>query len=779
MIPTDTVFIHVSDLKRLFFRLQKRLCRIAIWAAACAFVFILFQSPQYVAKASFKHAASKKDPTAEIKNFLQSNFSQPPDESVAHVMLSRSVLTHVASERGLQAKVSKHYLPTAAALRLWDNCLAELGVELADRSSFVFRKVHFSQEQPRKLYLRFPSATLCEVLNGKKQVVWQGRVGERVEGTDFSFILEKIPENISPSRLYMLRLMPIDSVVTSLRKNLQIKPDKNEKKLFYLSYKDRDRHLAAQVLNQVMLSYRHFLKMENEEMASEQIAYLDKREKELFQKLDKELAEYASYLKRNLHENSSFKLSEERQLLDQPKRTYLTKLFEIDLGLQRFKDLYPESKKEIPQEFIGLNLEMAQRLYLKYNQQLDASRTNTRQVLFLRDQIQNPACELTSLVTVLPDPVTQQLLNQASEISIALRDANNRSDKEQARLREALDAQRLFIDRHLEETVELSNMRIKMIEEKLSLLHRTTVDLMQREKKLLEEKLRDIALRMSDFPDKWRQESQIELKKDLCVHVLQGLSQLSESKNVSHHLYQVDSRPLDFAFPPLYAKSPGLLLFPLLTALFACCVYYLGSLFYQIATGMPISYESLQAFGAPVLGKLSFRCHRPLTAISQEDLEGVRRVAAFLTRERGKVCALIGGKYPDFSPHLATLLSREGKKVLLICCTLDEVRSISEEKEQPMPTRTEEHYDLLFIKQTIEGLRRSSFRLLLTQMKESYDHVLLYSTASAVSAEALVFLEIADTLIVSSFEERQKEIFAYQELARQNRQPIAFVSYTA
>ena len=956
---SDAIFVHVSDLKRLFLRLKGRLWRIGRFAAVVTFCFLLLQEPQYIAKASFKHATAKADPNLGIKNFLNNTFFQEDESSVVHIMRSYSVLSHTAAELGLQAKVAQRNIVAAAAVRIWDNFTSEIGGGLTGRPAFIFRKVNYSQEGPLKLFICLNDAMSYEILNAKKEKICSGQLGWQAAGQEFSFVLQDVPKNVSYNKLYPLTILPMTAIVEKLQKKLEVKPDKTDKKLLFLSYADRSRHLAAQVLNQAMESYQRFLKSENEAVAAEQIAYLERRESELFQKLDKELAVHAAYLKKNVAENGTLGLSQQIEMLEEPKNDYLAKIFEIDLGLKRFKELYdiglvstaqkqyvknekkhkgkhkdkvaperselltsedaaqssalqyrisdlgleekrvrscetasdpgsqelqalarqneeisqlltsveegremssdisclhdPKSlvylwarqvgvakkafelaaeteksqkeldyvqkkrlfasdlrqflvsleqkrsaleenaliKEEVSNEFAGLTLEMAQKLYLDYNQQLDSLQASMRQLLFLRDQVQDPAFELSSLVTVLSDPVTQELVGKASEISLSLQDGNNRSAKEQERLREALTTQKQFIGHHLEQTVELSKLRAKLLEEKLASLQKSTIGLMQQEKKFLEEKLQEISLKMADVPEKWRVENQLLLKKDMCMSLLHGLAELTESKNIGHNLFQADSRPLDRSLPPLYPRPPRLILFSLLAAFLAALAAYLAYLFHNMATGMPVSLEMLQLLGIKSCGELTADANCSFEKLSDKNLETLRRTATFLAGQnasgRGVVGALICGKNSDFSRNLAELLSMQGKRVLAVQCVFDAAtpspglwQYLSGEVAS-CPIQKQINYDYLPMggstRHGVEMLHNPKFLAFLSAMKERYEYVLLFSSASPVMSEAHAFLALSDAILVAASEEKQEEILLYRAWAdKKNKDCVAFVN---
>ena len=101
---------------------------------------------------------------------------------------------------------------------------------------------------------------------------------------------------------------------------------------------------------------------------------------------------------------------------------------------------------------------------------------------------------------------------------------------------------------------------------------------MKSEKELLGQKLQEINLKMGDLPEKWRRESLLSLKKEIGSMMIQAVTQLAETKSLSEHTFQVGSRPLDSAIPPLEPKPSRLFLLSIVAAFFGGAGFYFGQL---------------------------------------------------------------------------------------------------------------------------------------------------------------------------------------------------------
>jgi hypothetical protein len=439
------------------------------------------------------------------------------------------------------------------------------------------------------------------------------------------------------------------------------------------------------------------------------------------------------------------------------------------------------------QEFSGLTLETAQALYLTYNTTRDNLQGQLRQLIYLSEELAHPDFELSSITTILSDPVTLAMVSKASDTAVLLRDSNNRSFREQEHLKDALVTQKKFIGHHLGQTIELLKLRAKLIDDKILSLQQTTMDLLKQEKKLIEEKLQEISGKMEDLPEKWRRENLLMLKKELGMHMIGGLTQLAETKNIDQHLFQVGSKALDPSYLPIHPKPPHLLLYLFIGTFLSALFFYFYHLCKGILRGMPVSHESLLLSGYRSLGTLSLDCNSAISEMRDQDLETLRRISQFMISSNLKhLCGvLIGGKNPDYSHRLAELLAMQGGKVLLVQYVFDAVSSHQvpglwhylQDDSVPLPVRHLDSYDYLpsggTSRHGVEMLAHPKFQSFLNKVKTSYDYVLIYSKAQPHFAEAQAFLRIADLMIVTTLEEKKEDLSVFREWEGSRETPCA------
>ncbi len=431
-------------------------------------------------------------------------------------------------------------------------------------------------------------------------------------------------------------------------------------------------------------------------------------------------------------------------------------------------------------EFSGLNLSTAQGLLVDYTRQRDSLQAQTRELVFLRDQLSRPDFEVSSLGGVFEDGVTRDLVNRASEVALQLKDENNRSLREQERLLETLQTQKNFLSEYLVQTVELKKLRATLLGDKISSLQRGALSLLESEKDLLGNKLQELNTKMSVLPEKWRRESLLLLQKEIGAMMLEGIFQLTESKYLDQHIFQCASKPLDRALAPIRPKLPRLFLLSIGAVALAGLVAFCAIFSKAVVEGLPVTEQSLKRGGLPVSGKLSPSCTANLAHLPGEDLETLRYLAKFVGTHKkegeGACIVCIGGKYPDFSTPLAELLGMQGLRSIVVQGVFDKVVHPEDVpglwqyvhgKAPELPLRRYLTHDLIpsggASRHGLEIVLGTKFQELLSRLKQKYDIVLLYSSADASKAEGLSLLGLADAAIVTTQQETKDQLFGYKE----------------
>jgi hypothetical protein len=703
--------------------LKPKLKKTALISFGLVFAFLAFKEPRYLATATFHESSKGEEQSSNLRSLFLSAAGMDKESVATSVMLSQRVGRSVVEKLGLQAKVKEKNFLLQAFSNLWGNLLSEIGIRQADHDGFIFHDLFYGNEETLNLYLRFKNAQEFEVLDEKKQLACEGKIGGRIKGEKYTFVLAKTPAKVKQNKLMSLKILPWAKVVKSHLKRLEIRSSKKEKNFLKLFYSHPNRHLASTFLNEVMAAYQSYLKRENEELAKAQLTYLAKRQDELAEKLDALLDEQAAYLEKNLGEEGFVGLQQEMEILAIPKQSYTSKLFDLEVEEKRLEEkkrffakndedewseeedkklpkkqnktalganekkfetqltalsqeeskIEAASSRELPkrsEEHEKIDLTTAQTLYSGYQTKRDEHHQKIAKLLELRKKIQASEFEISSLGGYFDEPVGQEIVQKAAALALKLNDQKNHSVKELERLKEQLAGEKAFLLQHIEQTLDLERSQASLLEEKIGSVQAVYLSLIRKEKSLIEKKLKELTGKMQNLPEKWKMENQLQIQKELSMGIMEGISKASESKNLHHNLFYVGSKPVDRAVAPLRAEHPFLLLFSFGGALLSGSLFFLGALGKKILYGFPVTTHSLKESGLDVRGTFSSFCHAPLSEMGDQDLQTLRGLLNFIMREQKEkgsiVVALIGDKMTNYSSNLAELLAMQHKPTLLI-----------------------------------------------------------------------------------------------------------------
>lgn len=763
---SDLIFFSFADGKRLFKRHRRLLLKTSFFSFLFIFTLLLFHQPKFRAEASFRQTSVKTE--KDLKGLFKHLQLRNEESEAISLMQSYSLLQKVVQDLGLQAQV----MHSGLFSRALNNLTRELG-GMIEKEEFYFRNFLFLKEKKESFYLVFFDQKQFKLLDAKEDLLCQGTVGHEVRIPELVFTLEKIPSQIRYGRKYPLKVTPLRETAVTLLKALQIKISKVSPQLLHLTFDHSDRKMAVKILNHLMQEYQNFLFQEHEEVAEQQLDYLEKRQNQLSAQLKENWKSYSAFLQKSLKEQGILGLSKHLEQTALPlENEYLQRLAEIAVEKSRFETQEQvestqriASKMTLTSDFRSVNNIAAKELHGKYSEEYERLRVRIRQLSHLLHQMGDPDFELSSLSSMLTDSISQEMIRKASDLSLILCDENNHSPKERERTKESIQIQRRFLQQHLLETIELEKMRLKLLGEKISSLATSALDLIRNEEHILQRQLKQFREQIALFPERWLLENELKFKKRLSMNVIDVITQLNESKVIQQLLFQVESKPLDLAFAPLKSKYPFLCLFSLAAAFLSLLGVFLILLFKMLCRGIPLTAENASAYQVPSIGNLSEYSDISFEQLSVNDLETLRR-ATFSLKE---CSGIILGKGPDYSRQIARLLALQDKRVLLIEAGFDKSSEQSGGLSQYLlghattyTIRNEKFYDLLSsggpTAHGAELFSSSRFFSLLSELKNHYDSILIVSCASPNSSEAHALLKTIGSGIVTLKEETYKEI---------------------
>ena len=336
-LQVDQFFFSLRDFKVLFKKKQRVLLQTGAISLCVVFVFISLKTPVFQAEAKFKKAESSKDIPESLKN-LTSLVSVPSDQSsIISTMKSKSFLKDIASELGLQVTVREKGFIFRAIANTCSNIAGELGQKVQREEGFSFVKVSYEGMDTLKLSLHFLEEGEYEVFDGKGLFLSKGRVGALVNLPEASFVLEKVPVNLSKQKHYSIKISPWEETVKKVQKNFAIREDKTDSKVFLLNFSSSSQALSMDFLNFIMGEYIALVKKEKNDLLQNHLTFLEGRRKDLEETYSDFLGDHVVYLEGSLQREGFMGLKQELQILEKPYEDYHTKLYDVELELNRLR----------------------------------------------------------------------------------------------------------------------------------------------------------------------------------------------------------------------------------------------------------------------------------------------------------------------------------------------------------------------------------------------------------------------------------------------------------
>jgi hypothetical protein len=951
--------VTFSDL-RMVLRESKRKIIIGGMICACLLALMtLSKPPRYTGEGTFREK-SKGDgaDSKSLTNLLTGGGGSSAESAALSSMRSRKVIQIPVQELGLQATIKPFSPYPKIVTKAYDvlrNIKDNLKIEYAllrdrprpsiayKRDDIKVRHIQYNQEIPTELYLTMLNQKDFVINNPETKFSARGTFGETFREGDTTFVVDANTDENLEGKKYIVAISPLHQVAESISKNIVVEFDRTDKGLIKLRYDHPDRETATNVINGVMQGYRQHLLQEHQKQSQQQIAYLQKRQKEMGSKLKwlleehagnlsstnnnieflistnqsykkkllaieleslhlvKALEEGSSYFERhtaegeyqgNLHQilseirklrqqNDSIQLAlrgfnhednpiasaqfdeqmqsmheikqyeeeirylqvaiveemlpiEQLSILSNPKylvnswyqktlQAYedyrkcesnekLTKQIEWESCRNHFKEYLSNLQHVLQvlertmrerlthqqnpfQEFEGISLETAQQLYVSHSKESSELEAQRAQILFVIEKLDDPNFEISSLSSILQDPVSKEMVAHASSLVLAIKDENNRTNRELERLKQELALQRGFLTMHLRQTVQLLTLKEAVIKEKISSLQSITQELIRQqitilenhlldyaksrleslahERSVIEQHQSDIQREMASTPGIWASQKLVDQEMEINKRIVQDIASLVESKNISGNIELNQSGPFDLAVTPVYPKSPYLFLFAGLGG-FLGSLLTLGYAFTQtVSNGVRATLDNISLSGGFTLGKLSRRFVPGKTEeINDQDLEILRRLINHHSVPNGTVkMLLVENNCPDYSMDLARLLRLQGISAVVVPLNFDE------DSSPGLLQYLEGSLTSLPPIENINGVPRvvsggvsrfaaeltgsQKFKDYIEELSKSYRWVIGVTRSSASGAEAEALLTVFDNVAVTFKGERLNQLYPY------------------
>lgn len=780
-------------------------CAIPVITLLC----VLVRPATYKADATFREKGkAQNDSTRSGLNLaVLAGLNDNNENTALSLFKSRSLLGNAIVKKNRQAIISNDGVELSWLKNFYRNLQTEYALLLEkpypflgeNDNSIEIRSLDFAGEKALKLRLHFLNDHTFQITLPNQEKL-QGEIEKPIVHDLFRLTIAPNERTSLAGTSFTVTLNPLSVVYKKIANKLTIQSDNKDKGLIKLSFKDPNRKEAASFLNTLLSTYQEHQRKEHERICKEQIAYLHDRQKEAGLFLEEMMLKHAQTMSLQ---------GPTIDLLFQNQQGYLQKLLAIDLELHRLQSALKEGRvfydslgweggaptvinqllgevrgyrqhaesiqmalrNQVPpkggnkragtqKEYQGIDLASANQLFLEYSARLNETEGEINHHQFLAEQVQTPDFEVSSLSTVLKDPVSHEIIQKAANANMLLQDQVNRSAREQERLKNELSLHKAVLKTHIEQTKELLLLKKSLLQDKIWGLQNTQLDLIAQKIAVVEQQLQDyirtrinnleqergvieeqqLILRqeMVKLPSKWASEKMIEQHLETTKKMIEKIAEAVEAKNISAKLDLSQSSPLDQAIVPMHPQSPLTLLFVVLGAFVGFSFSTVALLAKEAIKGFPAREDNLKLKGESYLGKINAKLAEIL---SDNDLETLRHVASQLANAKCSVLFINQG--PNYAHYIAELLAKGGKKVTIISCIFDG----KEETDQAHGLLQYLQGEEIQMKNRLissggvtrfgkENLESPRFAELLTRLKKECDCVLLISRAPLCSAEA-------------------------------------------
>jgi len=281
------------------------------------------------------------------------------------------------------------------------------------------------------------------------------------------------------------------------------------------------------------------------------------------------------------------------------------------------------------------------------------------------------------------------------------------------------------------------------------------------DKELTEQRMHQVEEELKTIPDQWLKEHELSFRSEMNGKMLSSMMQLVESKNIEHHLMQVQSKPIDHAYSFGCPDPPRIRLFAILALFVGSVVSSMMILVYRFTKGFPLSLKNLKLQGKTVCGDLS-------------DQETLRSLSSALTAcKKGCVVTLLS---PNEASSFAALLAEEQKEILYLSLKARATEKeglyafFKGECEEP-PLYHLGAFDEVIVEKTIplEWLKRKRFIHFLEEKKKTHDVILIHSNGKPHSSEAKFLSSLSDCIVLGAEDASHETLAVYDAFEKEGK----------
>ncbi|GAB4230380.1 MAG: hypothetical protein Tsb0021_08400 [Chlamydiales bacterium] len=338
--------ISIADFFSLLYRKRRTILISILCFGLAASLFPLTRPLRYTSQGLFKESQNNQARMGKsLFDFISSGGGGQDNEAVT-LIKSRRIMQGVVKDLGLQVDVTDKTTQTGFLKRMWDNILLQYAhFKRRESPSFpdqiplvVASEIRYEEDYPLILEANFSSSKDYMLFDSNKMLIGRGSLEFPFEHPLFSFVLN---ENGIPlkGKTLSIKLIPLNSITKLLSNAINVESDKKTKHVLEISYTHPSRKQSIAITNSVMNTYRRYLIEQNQDIANQQIAYLDKRKQDSFKEQHRVMKDYAAELSKDVASCSIAGTDVEMKFLLEMQLNAIKTLNTIDIESKRLSAL--------------------------------------------------------------------------------------------------------------------------------------------------------------------------------------------------------------------------------------------------------------------------------------------------------------------------------------------------------------------------------------------------------------------------------------------------------
>lgn len=337
-----------SDFIALLKRNKKIITAAIILGAVLCFLLAVTRPVNYLLQSSFRDKGkTQANIHTSLTELLVSSNSAQDSETIS-VMKSHFLLSKIIKELNLQAQISKIQPSNPDLENALDNIYAEwaywnkwqVPILVDPKETLALEQIVHEGELKGVFILEFQDHEHFTVIAENEGPVGSGALDVPFQHRDSKFTVTNPQQSpIGLDEQYIVVIEPMANMVNILIKDLAITVDREDKSLLRLQFKNRNRHLAKQVLNTLMDTYQKHLEDDHELSSSIQVNYLEKRQLEAGAVLETLMENYVTNVSDDMSQSGFTSLQREMDFLAANLAANQQKLTEIGLETKRLKNI--------------------------------------------------------------------------------------------------------------------------------------------------------------------------------------------------------------------------------------------------------------------------------------------------------------------------------------------------------------------------------------------------------------------------------------------------------